>query len=153
MIGKGHMSFRQTTCLFLIALSLAGDLLAAEIPIKNGLYEVHFRLELPHLETHAVDQKTTICIDKSSSQGHGPPLPLLSQNDIFSGCRIENIRQNEADFSYDIACKGRGAARATAVYAFSADAFSSRIAIMQGAKNMTMTEVQRGRRLGRCSRS
>jgi hypothetical protein len=147
------MSFRLTACLSLIALVLAGDLLAAEIPIEDGLYEVQFRLELPHLETHAVDQKTTICIDKGSPRRHGPPLPLLSQSEIFSGCRIENIRQSEAGFSYDIACEGRGAARAIAVYAFSADAFSSRISITQGAKNMTMTEVQRGRRLGRCGGS
>ena len=144
---------RPTACLPLITLALASDLLAAEVPIRDGLYEVHFRLELPHLETHAVDQETTICLDQNEPRRRGPPLPLLSQNDIFSGCRIENPRRNEAGFSYDIACEGRGRARATAVYRFSADAFSGRISITQGAKNMTMTEVQRGRRLGPCQRA
>jgi hypothetical protein len=34
---------------------------------------------------------------------------------------------------------------------FLTDAFTGRIAMVMGAKNMTMTEVQHGRRIGECS--
>ncbi len=135
----------------MIALFVAGELNAAEFPLEEGLYVVHFRLELPHLETFAVDRKAMVCIDHKSFWQSAPPIPLLSQNNIFSGCQIKNIWQTKKkSFGYDIECGGRGAAKARAVYVPAIDAFRGRISIMQGAKNMTMAEIQRGRRLGHC---
>jgi hypothetical protein len=37
------------------------------------------------------------------------------------------------------------------VYEVSSDAFTGHIAMVMGAKNVTMTEVQRARRIGECS--
>jgi hypothetical protein len=37
------------------------------------------------------------------------------------------------------------------VYELSSNAFTGRIAMVMGAKNMTMTEVQHARRIGECS--
>jgi hypothetical protein len=51
---------------------------------------------------------------------------------------------------FDILCEGRGAAWASAVYRLMPDAFEGRIAMVMGGKNMTMTEVQSGRRIGAC---
>lgn len=146
------MNHRHMVWLTLIAMSLCPALLADDIQLRDGLYEVQFRLELPHLETHAIDRTTTICIDQGKPEGHQPPVPLLSQNDIFADCRIEDVEKEPAGFSYDITCTGRGSAKATATYVTTPDSFRSRIAIMQGAKNMTMTEVQHGHRLGNCVR-
>lgn len=147
------MIYRQVACFLLVAVMLNNAPRAQEIPLENGLYEVHFRLELPHLETYAIDQKATICVDQGKLDWQGLPLPLLSQNDIFAGCQIEKFQRDEAGFSYEISCAGRGAATAKASYALSSAAFIGRISIMQGAKNMTMTEIQRGRHLGRCEGS
>ena len=47
----------------------------------------------------------------------------------------------------DIMCEGRGAARAHAFYAVRPDGFSGRIAMVLGAKNMTMRELQVGHRV------
>ncbi len=142
------MNFRHLLWAASLVLPFGGELLADAPSLENGLYEVRFRLELPHLETFATDREATICIDGRDE----PPVPLLSQKDIFSGCRIDDVRRNEAGFGYDILCPGRGAARATAAYATEPGGFRSRIAIVQGAKNMTMTEVQHGRRVGDCGR-
>ncbi len=144
------MNVRRTAWAMLVTISLGTPALAGDLQLEDGLYEVRFRLELPHLETHAVDRTATICIDQSEPKRHRPPVPLLSQNDIFADCEFENVRKIEEGFSYDIACTGRGAARATATYTTAPDRFKSRIAIIQGAKNMTMTEVQHGRRVGNC---
>ncbi len=143
----------QMALAFLVAALSSGAALAGDSQLEDGLYEVHFRLELPHLEIHAVDRTATICIDQDNMERHLPPVPLLSQNDIFADCEIENVDKETSGFSYDIACTGRGAARAAATYTIANDRFRSRIAITQGAKNMTMTEVQQGRRLGDCDRS
>jgi hypothetical protein len=51
---------------------------------------------------------------------------------------------------YAIHCPGRDAARAEARYRPAPDGFRGRVAMVLGAKNMTMTEVQTGRRLGAC---
>ncbi|MGI9418520.1 MAG: DUF3617 domain-containing protein [Geminicoccaceae bacterium] len=123
---------------------------AGELQLEKGLYDVRFRIELPHLEQYAVDRKTTICVDRDQLKRQELPVPLLSQNDIFSACRIDNVREDGAGFSYDIVCAGRGSGRATATYVTAPDGFRSRISITQGGKNMTMTEVQRGRRVGDC---
>ncbi|MGI9486367.1 MAG: DUF3617 domain-containing protein [Geminicoccaceae bacterium] len=144
------MKVRSTAWATLVTISLCSPVLAETTRLEDGLYEVQFRLELPHLETHAVDRTATICIDQGKPERHHLPIPLLSQNDIFADCEIENIENAQNGFSYDITCTGRGSARATATYVTTPNHFKSRIAIIQGAKNMTMTEVQKGRRLGDC---
>ncbi len=147
------MKVRSTAWAALVTLPFCSPVLAEPAQLEDGLYEVQFRLELPHLETHAVDRTATICVDQREPKPHRPPVPLLSQNDIFADCEIENAQKETTGFSYDITCTGRGSARATATYVTAPDHFKSRIVIVQGAKNMTMTEVQKGRRLGDCGRS
>ena len=147
------MIYRQAVRFLLVAILLGDAARADDAVLEDGLYEVHFRLELPHLETYATDQKTTVCIDQARLDRRELLLPLLSQNDIFDSCDTKNIRRDRTGFSYEILCAGRGAATATATYAHSSRAFIGRISIIQGAKNMTMTEIQRGRFIGRCEES
>ncbi|HSA80343.1 MAG TPA: DUF3617 family protein, partial [Geminicoccaceae bacterium] len=65
-------------------------------------------------------------------------------------CPARNVRREGATLSFDILCDGRGAAKAHAVYTLKPGAFAGRIAMVMGGKNMTMTEVQAGRRIGSC---
>jgi hypothetical protein len=74
----------------------------------------------------------------------------MSDNTPYRGCAATNLRRRPAGLTYDIVCKGRDAARAQAAYELEPQAFSGRVAMTLGAKNMTMTEVQRGRRTGGC---
>jgi hypothetical protein len=124
----------------------------ADPALPSGAYEVIARLELPHLERWAVDHVATICIPRS--RRHGEILvPVLSANNPFTQCTAENLVGDDATLQYDIVCPGRGAAKAHATYTISSDAFSGNVAMVMGAKNMTMTEVQRARRIGDCSPS
>jgi hypothetical protein len=56
-----------------------------------------------------------------------------------------------ARLEYDIVCAGRDAPRAKAIYTLAPAELRGRISITMGAKNMTMTEVQIGHRLGNCA--
>ena len=108
------------------------------------------RLELPHLERWGVDKTAIICLSNS----RGPdeiPVPVVSANNPFAKCSATNLVADGSKLEYDIVCPERGAARGHAVYELSSNAFTGRIAMVMGAKNMTMTEVQRGRRIGECS--
>ena len=116
----------------------------------SGSYELTARLELPHLERWGVDKTTLICL--SNSQGPNEiPVPVVSANNPFAKCSATNLIADGSTLEYDIVCPERGSARGHAVYEISSDAFTGRIAMVMGAKNMTMTEVQHARRVGECS--
>jgi hypothetical protein len=78
------------------------------------------------------------------------PIPIVSANNPFAQCSSANVTAEFLKLEYDIVCPGRGAAKGHAVYLLSGDTFSGRVAMVLGAKNMTMTEVQQARRIGEC---
>jgi hypothetical protein len=146
--GGSAMSFRAVSAMIVTAM-LAGAAQAEQPLVEDGSYEVTFRLELPHLERWAIEKTRTVCL--SSVKRIAPiPFPLMSDNNPFLKCRAENIRRDGEGVRYDVVCEGRDAAKAKAAYVLTPRAFSGRIAMVMGAKNMTMTEVQTGRRTGSC---
>jgi hypothetical protein len=124
---------------------------ANQSPLEGGLYEITSRLELPHLERWAVDQTMSICLSTDSGVRGRVPLPVLGGNNAFSGCLAEKVLWMGARLEYDIVCAGRDAPRAKAIYTLAPAELRGRISITMGAKNMTMTEVQIGHRLGNCA--
>ena len=76
---------------------------------------------------------------------------MVSANHPFAKCTTANLATDGSKLEYDIVCPGRGAARGHASYVLSPDKVSGRVAMVMGAKNMTMTEVQQARLIGECS--
>ena len=151
-VRLGRKRMRLRLVLSLVFVSASGIFAAAEDPapsLQGGAYEITYRLELPHVERWAIDKTTTICL--SDAEGLVPAmLPVLSDNNPFGECTAANIRQDGSSLGYDIRCRGRDAAKAHATYILSPGHFKGRVAMVLGAKNMTMTEVQTGRRVGNC---
>ena len=145
------MTLLRPVCALMIGGALAGAAQADEANalLQAGSYDVTYRLELPHVERWAVDKTRTICV---AAAGAAPiaPLPVLSGNNPLATCPAANIRREGATLRFDIVCDGRNAARAHAAYTLTPGGFKGRIAMVMGAKNMTMTEVQVGRRVGSC---
>ena len=143
-------SSRMVSALVLFAMAAQPDLVcAASSWPQSGSYEVTARLELPHLERWSVDKTTIVCLP--GSQSSKIPIPVLSANNPFAKCAASNLVNDGPKLEYDIVCPERGAAKGHAVYTFSAGTFFGRIAMVMGAKNMTMTEIQHARRIGKCS--
>jgi hypothetical protein len=138
--------FRAVSALLSI---LAGTAQAqqGETLLQAGAYEVRVRVEVPNVHNWAATSMTTICL---SDDGRTSPLPVLSANNPLARCPARNVQRDGATLSFDILCDGRGAARARAVYTLMPRAFEGRIAMVMGGKNMTMTEVQAGHRVGSC---
>jgi hypothetical protein len=137
--------------LLLLAL-LAVGAEASELRLQSGAYAIRHRLELPHVERWAVERVDITCLRENlGADRQGPMPPILSANMPFRACATKEWRLNGNRLDYDIACPGRGAAKAHATYILSGDAFSARIFMTMGAKNMTMTEVQSGQRVGSCT--
>ena len=117
--------------------------------LQAGAYEVEVRLELPNVVNWAATKTTTICIPYVAGPS-AAPLPVLSDNNPLAQCPARNVERTGATLRFEIVCAGRNAARARAVYTLMPQEFKGRIAMVMGGKNMTMTEEQRGRRLGSC---
>ncbi len=145
------MRFSRATSTIALLGILAGVAQAdqTEALVQGGSYEVKFRLELPHVENWAIDKTTTICLPNAGAMS-GAPLPVLSGNNPLAKCPARNVQRNGATLRFDIVCEGRNAAKARAVYTLMPSGFKGRIAMVMGGKNMTMTEVQVGRRVGSC---
>jgi hypothetical protein len=145
------MTFLQAASAFILIGILAGAAPAEanDALLQGGAYEVKVRLELPHVEEWAIDKFRTICVPAGDG-AFDAPLPVLSGNNPLAKCPASNVRRDGATLRFDIVCDGRNAARARAVYALAPTAFKGRIWMVMGGKNMTMTEVQVGHRIGRC---
>lgn len=140
-------SIRAGCCL---AALLAGPALAAEPAVlEGGAYEVEVKLELPHLEDMTGKKVVRLCLT-SEPNGNNHGIAVLSDNNPLARCPISNVRQDGDELTFDIACEGRNSAHASARYLLAPTSFHGRIAMQMGGKNMTMTEVQAGRRTGAC---
>jgi hypothetical protein len=148
---RQHMTSSQAllASILLAIVTQTQPLQAEPLSLPGGSYELTARLELPHLERWGVDKTTIICLPDSRGVGE-IPVPVVSANNPFAKCSAANIMADGSRLEYDIVCRERGAARGHAVYQLSVNAFAGRIAMVMGAKNMTMTEVQHARRIGEC---
>lgn len=116
----------------------------------EGAYEIVSRLELPHVERWAVERKTRLCLSEKNGEGD-IPIPVLSANTPFGTCVAANLAADGKSIAYDITCPGRASAKAHARYVVDQVGFSGRVDMVMAAKNMTMTEVVRARRVGDCA--
>lgn len=133
--------------LLVLSIARAADAGEPQTVLANGAYDVEVRLELPHLEEWAVKKLATVCITEDGGT-HG--LVVLSDNNPLVRCPVSNIRENGDTLTFDVICEGRNAARGSARFLLAPEQFRGRIAMVMGGKNMTMTEVQVGRRTGDC---
>ena len=152
--ADGAMTASWPACAAITVAALltlpAGRAEADPWPLPSGWYEITSRLELPHLERWAIDRTARVCLSSPDTSG-AIPVPVLSANTPFATCTATNVTAGGGTLAYDIVCPGRDAARAHAVYALAPDRFAGRVAMVMGAKNMTMTEVQHARRIGDCA--
>jgi hypothetical protein len=147
---KGRTSQALFATFLLLMVAQPQLLRAYSLSPPSGSYELTVRLELPHLEQWGVDKTAIVCLSATPDR-HDIPVPVLSANNPFAKCSATNLVADGSKLEYDIVCPERGSARGHAVYELSTNAFTGRIAMVMGAKNMTMTEVQRARRIGECN--
>lgn len=132
-----------------LVLLLAGPASAEPMMLESGTYEVEVKLELPHLEDMTQTKRVQLCLSAApGTNNHG--ITVLSDNNPLAKCPVSNIRETGGELTFEIACEGKNAAKATARYVLAPEQFRGRITMQMGGKNMTMTEVQAGRRTGAC---
>jgi Protein of unknown function (DUF3617) len=123
---------------------------AADELLRPGAYDISVRLELPHIEDTNTAKSVALCFSGAAEpKAYG--LAVLSGNNPLAGCPVSNVRRDGAALTFDIICAGSNLSRGAASCQLGGDRFSCRIEMKMGGKNMTMTEVQTGRRTGDCA--
>jgi hypothetical protein len=136
----------RSTCVAFLAAVCAAPGAGAGGP--SGSYEIDAVLEIPNIGMPAWSGRRTVCL---GSAADGLPMPLLSPNHPFAGCAPRDLERSGTALRYRIVCPGRDAARAVVAYELRPEGFTGEIAMVLGAKNMTLTERQVGRREGGCA--
>ena len=131
-----------------IVIGLAAAANAAEWP-PSGAYAVTSVLEIPHVGGPAWHGTRFVCL--GAARDEAIPVPVLTLNNPFAGCAARDLVRTATSLRYRIVCPGRDAARAVAAYRLRPDGFTGEIAMVLGAKDMTLTERQVGRREGGCA--
>lgn len=116
--------------------------------LQAGAYGVDVRLELPNLQAWAARSTATICVPRP--QGEGSFRCRSSARTTRLRVAASDITRHGDSLVFNVRCAGRGAARGHAVFTLAPDGFKGRILMIMGGKNMVMTEVQAGRRIGEC---
>lgn len=123
---------------------------ALDLGLASGAYDVTVRLELPHLDTGTATKVTRLCVEE---EAENPTfgLGVLSDNNPLAKCPHTKIDSSDSGvLRFDVVCPGTNTGQASATFDLFEDRFEGRITMKMGGKNMTMTEVQRGHRVGPC---
>jgi hypothetical protein len=134
--------------LSLIVALAATDSCAEGSSLTPGLYEVEIRLSLPNVDSAAVLSTFTRCITPADLRS-GWAFFVLSDNPL-KGCELLDYQAKAETAFYRIACPGPNRGSAVAVFDTTRTSFRGTIKMNMGGKNMTMSEVQVGKRIAAC---
>jgi uncharacterized protein DUF3617 len=138
------------TRFLLLAACLWPSLASADPPpLQPGLYEVTYTLELPNVVATGVGPSTFRRCITTEDLRTGSAFGVLGENPIRA-CPLQDYSISAGRALYRIECPGPNAPSATGAFDLASASYRGVITMNMGGKNMTMSERQRGRRLGAC---
>ena len=135
--------------LALIACLAADVIAAAEMALQPGLYEVTFTLEMPNVIATGIGPGTVRRCVTAADLRTGNAFGVLGDNPIRA-CPLKDYEISADRAQYRIECAGPNTPFATGAFDLAPASFRGVITMNMGGKNMTMSERQRGRRVGAC---
>ena len=135
--------------LVLVACCTFHVVVAGETALQPGLYEVTFTLEMPNVIATGIGPGTLRRCVTADDLRTGNAFGVLGDNPIRA-CALKDYDISTDRAQYRIECAGPNTPFATGVFELTATSYRGVISMNMGGKNMTMSERQRGRRLGAC---
>ena len=120
--------------------------LAESVPLA-GLYRVKVTLEIPNVRGTMPFRTVERCIP--AEQAEGAFLAIVSSPQIAE-CPVVHRSRNGGRIEVELVCEPVNTGRASARIELAEMGYTGRIAVTMGAKNMTLTEIQRAERIGDC---
>ena len=121
---------------------------AAGPALSPGLYQVEVRISLPNVQDVAAPLVVNRCIVRADLES-GQAFFVLSENPLKT-CDLVDYEATADTAIYRIVCPGPNRGSAVGTFAATRETYRGTIKMNMGGKNMTMSEVQVGRRVGAC---
>jgi uncharacterized protein DUF3617 len=131
-----------------IAVLIATGSDAASPILTPGLYQVEVRISLPNVQDTAAPIVLTRCVTPGDLTS-GQAFFVLSDNPL-KNCALLDYQATADTAVYRVACAGPNKASAVAAFDTTDASYRGTIKMNMGAKNMTMSETQVGKRIGDC---
>ena len=134
-----------------VAAVLRTTCAAADPTLSPGLYQVEVRISLPNVQDVAAPLIVNRCIGRADLES-GRAFFVLSDNPLKT-CDLVDYEATAETAIYRIVCPGPNRGSAVGTFAATRETYRGTIKMNMGGKNMTMSEVQVGRRVGDCEKS
>lgn len=144
------MPYRRT--LFLAAALLSGHVHSAAPNMKEGLWEITMKMEMPGMPAGMQPQVMQQCITRKDLED---PRKTTPGNDPTGNrCQVTDHKVQGNTASWNMACKGEGAMTGSGTVTYSGTSYqgTSRMTMKQGGQVQTMTMHYSGKRIGDCKK-
>jgi hypothetical protein len=141
---------RVTSLIPTFMLLVAASAQSAAPNMKEGLWEVTVKMEMPGMPGNMPAQTTQRCITAKDMED---PRKVGPGNDQGSNtCEVTNYKMQGNTASWNMSCKGREPMTGTGTIKYEGDRYSgvNRMSMTQGKDTMQMTMNYSGRYLGAC---
>lgn len=136
----------------LTAVVLSGIAHAAAPNMKEGLWEITMKMEMPGMPAGMPPQVMQQCMTKKDMEDPRKTAPGGVPGD--SSCQMTDYKMQGNTATWNMACKGEGAMTGSGSLTYSGTSYSgtNRMTMTQGGNTQTMTMHYSGRHLGECKR-
>jgi hypothetical protein len=133
---------KKVLAVFAAALVAATVAHAGEGPIKEGLWEVTTKMDMPGMPSMASGMTVKHCYTKKDVEQAAAMIPKNNN------CKVTNFKQSGNKASWAMQCTGPSAMNGTGEMSYGPDSYQGTVT-MQG-QGMNMIQHISARRLGEC---
>ena len=134
----------------LAAIVLSGIAHAAAPNMKEGLWEITVRMEMPGMPGGMPPQVMQQCFTRKDLEDPRRTVPSGGPGD--SNCQMTDYKMQGNTATWNMACKGEGAMTGSGSITYSGTSYAgtNRMTMTEGGSGQTMTMHYSGRHLGAC---
>ena len=135
----------------LIAVVLSGIAHAAAPNMKEGLWEITMKMEMPGMPAGMPPQVLQQCLTKKDLED---PRKTAPGDPGDSRCQMTDYKLLGNTATWSMACKGEGAMSGVGSITYSGTSYTgtNRMTMTEGGNTQTMTMHYSGRHLGECKK-
>ena len=145
---------RTITRFLLAAAVLSGGAHAAAPNMKEGLWEITTKMEMPGMPAGMKPQVVQHCVTKKDLDDPRKTTPGSNDPKRDSNCQMTDYKLQGNTATWNMACKGENAMTGSGSITYSGTSYSgsNKMTMKRGGQMQTMTMQYSGRHLGDCKK-
>jgi len=143
---------RAITASMLTAMVLSGVAYAAAPNMKEGMWEITMKMEMPGMPGAMPPQVMQQCFTRKDLED--PRRTVSSGGPGDNNCQMTDYKMQGNTATWNMACKGEGAMTGSGSITYSGTSYTgaNRMTMAKGGDTQTMTMHYSGRHLGACGK-